>query len=193
VTRVARPATRADPALLGFQADAWFCPGSAAADSPAGGPGGAVVNGDDRLMGGSGIRPRARGRGVPGQVAEELDDAAAQGGVGDAAAGGELGVNPGHRQHGFDQVGAGHGEDLAQVGQGPGGAAGAGTGADRRGRLAVQDAAPRGRDAQSRAFFSWPGMDPLYSGVAISTASAAAISRRSPATPPARGLPPRPA
>jgi hypothetical protein len=39
-----------------------------------------------------------------------------------------------------------------------------------------------GRETQSRAFLSWPGIEPLYSGVAISTASAAAIADRSAAT-----------
>ena len=38
----------------------------------------------------------------------------------------------------------------------------------------------KGREAQSIAFFSCPGIEPLYSGVEIRTASAAAIlSRRS--------------
>ena len=36
-----------------------------------------------------------------------------------------------------------------------------------------------GRDAQSSAFLSTPGSDALYSGVAISTASAPAIAARS--------------
>jgi hypothetical protein len=36
-----------------------------------------------------------------------------------------------------------------------------------------------GRETQSRAFLSWPGMDALYSGVAMSTASAAAKRERS--------------
>ena len=35
---------------------------------------------------------------------------------------------------------------------------------------------PHGRDAQSIAFFSAPGMDRLYSGVTNSTASTAAIA-----------------
>jgi hypothetical protein len=35
--------------------------------------------------------------------------------------------------------------------------------------LPSSTAAPRGRDAQSRAFLSWPGIEPLYSGVAINT------------------------
>jgi len=39
-----------------------------------------------------------------------------------------------------------------------------------------------GREAQSTAFFSAPGIDELYSGVAISTASAAATASRSAAT-----------
>ena len=43
---------------------------------------------------------------------------------------------------------------------------------------------PFGREAQSSAFLSWPGIEELYSGVAIRTASAdsiAARSRRAPA------------
>ena len=39
-----------------------------------------------------------------------------------------------------------------------------------------------GRDAQSSAFFSTPGMEALYSGVAMSSASAAAICARSTST-----------
>lgn len=39
-----------------------------------------------------------------------------------------------------------------------------------------------GRDAQSSAFFNAPGIDPLYSGVAIRIASASAIARRNDAT-----------
>jgi hypothetical protein len=35
-----------------------------------------------------------------------------------------------------------------------------------------------GRDAQSIAFLSWPGIELLYSGVAISSASAEAIASR---------------
>ena len=38
---------------------------------------------------------------------------------------------------------------------------------------------PAGREAQSSAFFSCPGIEWLYSGVAISTASAARIASRS--------------
>ena len=39
-----------------------------------------------------------------------------------------------------------------------------------------------GRDAQSSAFFSWPGTDELYSGVAKRSASAPAIASRKRAT-----------
>ena len=39
--------------------------------------------------------------------------------------------------------------------------------------------APAGREAQSSAFFSWPGIEWLYSGVAIRTASASRIASRS--------------
>ena len=42
--------------------------------------------------------------------------------------------------------------------------------------------APAGRETQSNAFFSCPGIEPLYSGVAIRTASAPAIAPRSRAT-----------
>ena len=38
---------------------------------------------------------------------------------------------------------------------------------------------PAGREAQSSAFFSWPGIEWLYSGVAIRTASASRIASRS--------------
>ena len=38
---------------------------------------------------------------------------------------------------------------------------------------------PAGREAQSSAFLSCPGIEWLYSGVAISTASAARIASRS--------------
>jgi hypothetical protein len=39
-----------------------------------------------------------------------------------------------------------------------------------------------GRDSQSTAFLSWPGMDELYSGVAKRTASASATAARIRAT-----------
>ena len=39
-----------------------------------------------------------------------------------------------------------------------------------------------GRETQSSAFFSWPGIEALYSGVAKRTASAPAIAERSSAT-----------
>jgi hypothetical protein len=42
-----------------------------------------------------------------------------------------------------------------------------GTGAEGCRRLTLQHRGARGREAQSRAFLSWPGMEPLYSGVAI--------------------------
>jgi hypothetical protein len=70
---------------------------------------------------------RAGGGGVLGQAGDELAGAVAQDSVGNAAAGGDLGVNLGDRQFGFDQVGADDREYLAQVRQGPGGAALAGT------------------------------------------------------------------
>jgi hypothetical protein len=41
-----------------------------------------------------------------------------------------------------------------------------------------------GRDAQSRAFLSCPGTEPLYSGVAIRTAPAAVMASRSARTTP---------
>jgi hypothetical protein len=44
-----------------------------------------------------------------------------------------------------------------------------------------------GRETQSIAFFSWPGMDALYSGVANSTASAFAIAAFKRATLAGRG------
>ena len=46
---------------------------------------------------------------------------------------------------------------------------------------------PAGREAQSRAFFSSPGIERLYSGVAIRTASASRTAARSSAT--AAGVP----
>src|SRR4029079_414530 len=49
------------------------------------------------------------------------------------------------------------------------------------GLLAIA-AAPRGRDVQSIAFLSWPGIDALYSGVAIRIASARATASRSRST-----------
>jgi hypothetical protein len=39
-----------------------------------------------------------------------------------------------------------------------------------------------GRETQSSAFLSWPGIDELYSGVAIRSASAPAIAPRRAAT-----------
>jgi hypothetical protein len=44
-----------------------------------------------------------------------------------------------------------------------------------------------GRETQSIAFFSTPGIDQLYSGVANRTASAPAIASRSEATPAGAG------
>jgi len=44
-----------------------------------------------------------------------------------------------------------------------------------------------GRETQSIAFFNWPGMDELYSGVAKSTASASAIASTKRATLAGRG------
>ncbi|HEY6604831.1 MAG TPA: hypothetical protein VIZ44_00670 [Gaiellaceae bacterium] len=44
-----------------------------------------------------------------------------------------------------------------------------------------------GREIQSMAFFSWPGMDELYSGVAKSTASESAIADTKRATLAGRG------
>ena len=41
---------------------------------------------------------------------------------------------------------------------------------------------PNGRDSQSIAFFSTPGMLPLYSGVTTSAASASAAASRSATT-----------
>jgi hypothetical protein len=41
---------------------------------------------------------------------------------------------------------------------------------------------PRSRDTQSSAFLSTPGTEPLYSGVAMITASAMAIASRSEST-----------
>ena len=48
--------------------------------------------------------------------------------------------------------------------------------------LPVRALWPAGREAQSRAFLSWPGIEWLYSGVAIRTASASRIASRSSAT-----------
>ena len=45
--------------------------------------------------------------------------------------------------------------------------------------LPVRALSPLGREAQSRAFLSWPGREWLYSGVAIRTASASLIASRS--------------
>src|SRR4051812_6718091 len=44
--------------------------------------------------------------------------------------------------------------------------------------LFASAASPRGRDSQSTAFFSWPGTDALYSGVANTIASAPATVAR---------------
>jgi hypothetical protein len=45
-----------------------------------------------------------------------------------------------------------------------------------------------GREAQSTAFFSWPGIDELYSGVANRIASACAMASRQCATASRGGL-----
>ena len=44
--------------------------------------------------------------------------------------------------------------------------------------LPLRALCPAGREAQSSAFFSCPGIEWLYSGVAIRTASAARIASR---------------
>src|SRR5215831_9184129 len=94
----------------------------------------------DPLMGAAVLSGRglAGWGGMLSQVADERGDAAAQGRVGDVAARCELGVDLGYGQLGAGQVGADGREDLAQVRQGPGAAAGAGAGAHRGGRLAFQ-------------------------------------------------------
>jgi len=48
--------------------------------------------------------------------------------------------------------------------------------------LFASEAASRGLDAQSIAFFRRPGSEPLYSGVAISSTSAATMRSRSACT-----------
>jgi len=48
--------------------------------------------------------------------------------------------------------------------------------------LPVSALCPAGREAQSKAFFSAPGIEWLYSGVATRTASASRIAWRSSAT-----------
>ena len=54
--------------------------------------------------------------------------------------------------------------------------------ADHGDWLAAQRVVREGREAQSRAFFRTPGIDPLNSGIAIITPSALAIAARSCAT-----------
>ena len=48
--------------------------------------------------------------------------------------------------------------------------------------LSARAAAPRGREAQSIAFLSTPGIEPLYSGVATTIASAAETAARNATT-----------
>jgi hypothetical protein len=54
----------------------------------------------------------------------------------------------------------------------------------------VSALSPAGREAQSSAFFSTPGIEWLYSGVAIRTASASRIASRSASTASGAGAPP---
>ena len=83
------------------------------------------------------------------------------------------------RQLGLDRVRAGRLEHLAHLGLRPDGAEQAGARADDGGRLvACSTFSGNGRDAQSSAFLSAPGSDALYSGVAISRASASSIARK---------------
>jgi len=48
--------------------------------------------------------------------------------------------------------------------------------------LSLSALLPNGRDSQSMAFLSTPGMLPLYSGVTTNTASASAAAARNAAT-----------
>ena len=57
--------------------------------------------------------------------------------------------------------------------------------------LPSSTAAPRGREAQSKAFLSWPGIEPLYSGVAINTPSAPLMTLLSSITATGAGPPSR--
>ena len=91
-------------------------------------------------------------------------------------------MNAGHRQLGSDQVGTDDHQSLRRSASAQAAPRGLALVLTTAAGLASWTAAPRGRDAQSGAFFSWPGMEPLYSGVAISTAPAPAISSRSSAT-----------
>ena len=57
--------------------------------------------------------------------------------------------------------------------------------------LPSSTAAPHGREARSRAFLSWPGIEPLYSGVAINTPCAPLMTLLSSITATGAGPPSR--
>ena len=97
-------------------------------------------------------------------------------------------VGPGDGELVLDDAGAGGGEHLADLGLRPDGAELArGRANDRRG-LALQRGLARGRETQSIAFLSAPGMDELYSGVAKRIPSASATAWRSSATDSGAGM-----
>lgn len=87
-----------------------------------------------------------------------------------------------NQQFPVQNPGADRRQHRAGAGLGPGRTTGARAGADDRHRLVAEDVVRKGRDAQFSAFFNWPGMAPLYSGVAMSTAPARPMAARSACT-----------
>src|SRR5204862_5063281 len=79
---------------------------------------------------------------------------------------------------GLDDSGAGRGEHLAQLSLSPHGAERTGAGADDERGLPAENRRRNRPREQSTAFFSWPGTDALYSGVAKRIASAPATASR---------------
>ena len=75
-----------------------------------------------------------------------------------------------------EHLGADVVQHLAQLGLGPDGSEQPGAGADHQNRLPLEALSGKGREAQSIAFLRPPGIEALYSGVLITTASADAIA-----------------
>ena len=129
------------------------------------------------LLGGDGDRDRL-GRERLEHEPEPLEELAVE----QAPRGVELLVGAGDGQLVADDAGAGGAEDPAAGRPAPTSRR-TGRGSRRRRNGLVRSAASsRGRDAQSIAFFSPPGTEPLYSGVAKRIASAAPHASRRRAT-----------
>ena len=129
-----------------------------------------------------------RGRLIDDLLRQELADLLAQQVVRQPAVRVEALMRKRHGQLAVDDVSADRVQDLAQLSLRPHGAEHAGARSDDGGGLPRSALAGNGREAQSSAFLSCPGIDELYSGVLMRTASAEASAPRSAATVAGGGL-----